>query len=254
MMEMIKEIYYVAWGDLRFMRHNIKSILLMSLMSPLLYLFAFGYALGDGMEMNGVPYLAFVIPGIVALSSLSSAFSSTSTRMNVQRLYYKSFDEMLMCPLHPASIVIGKAMLGVIRSLMTCFILMFIGLAVLHIEGIQYLIISPTFVLCLLISSFSFALLGESAALLAKSHQSMGTFSTLVILPMTFLCGTFFEVSKLAPAIQAALSCLPLTHSSICIRATAIGESIPWFNFAVMAAFGIAFFSIDFYLVKNKKV
>ncbi len=254
MFNIFKEIYYVAWGDLCFMKHNIKSILLMSLMSPLLYLFAFGYALGDGMYVDDVPYLAFVIPGIVALSSLSSAFSSTSTRMNVQRLYYKSFDEMLMCPLRPVSIVFGKAMLGVIRSLMTCFILMGIGLAVLHIEGIQYLMVSPTFILCLVISSFSFALLGESAALLAKSHQSMGTFSTLVILPMTFLCGTFFEVSKLDPIIQGLLSFLPLTHSSLCIRATAIGDTIPYFNFAIMVAFGVAFFLIDWYLIKNKRV
>lgn len=244
-----KEIYYVSWSDIRFMRHNLKSILLVSLMGPLLYIFAFGYALGMD-PIDGVPYLAFIIPGIIALSSLMSAFSSTSARMNVQRLYYRSFDEMMMCPLRPSAIVLGKAVMGVLRSIITCSILFIIGILLAP----EYIFFTPEFVVVLLISSLSFALLGECAALLAKSHQSMATFSTLVILPMTFLCGTFFEVSNLPSVFQGLLSFLPLTHSSICIRATVLDDAFPWFNFLVMIAFGVAFFLINMYLIKNKKV
>ena len=102
MMSFFSEVYAVAWSDLRFMRHNILQIMVSSLMLPILYLLAFGYGLkagdvdlfGDGGVM--VPYLTFVIPGIIALTSLSSSFNSTATRMNVQRLYYRSFDEMMM--------------------------------------------------------------------------------------------------------------------------------------------------------------
>ena len=92
MLEFFKEVYYVSWADLRFMRHNILNIMISSLLSSLLYLVAFVLAVSsEDPEM----YIAFVIPGIVALSSMTSSFSSTSTRMNVQRLYYRSFDEMM---------------------------------------------------------------------------------------------------------------------------------------------------------------
>lgn len=128
MTNLLKQIYYVAWGDMMFMRHNFLNILIMSIMSPILYLIAFGFGLRTGTTDIGVSYVSFVIPGIVALSSLNSSFSSTSTRMNVQRLYYRSFDEMMMCPLSLHAIVWGKCMLGLVRGLIACFILYALGL------------------------------------------------------------------------------------------------------------------------------
>ena len=78
-MSFFKEVYAVAWSDIRFMRHNIINILISSLMLPVLYLLAFGYGLkagdvdifGDGSKM--IPYLDFVIPGIIAVYKYSMA-------------------------------------------------------------------------------------------------------------------------------------------------------------------------------------
>lgn len=249
MIDIIKEIYYVSWSDIRFMKHNVFNVVIMSLMSPILYLIAFGYGLGDGVVTEGVSYIAFMIPGIVALSSLSSSFSSTSTRLNVQRLYYRSFDEMLMCPIRYSSIVIGKAMLGLIRGLLSCFAIFIIGIVIS--PEIHFNIL---FVACVVVSCITFSLLGELAALLAKSHQSMATFNTLIIVPMTFLCGTFFSLNNLPEVFQAILYCIPLTHASECIRSATLDWSFPWISFVILVAFGIAFFMINLYLVKNRRI
>lgn len=245
----LREIYSVAWGDLRFMRHNFVSIIAMTLVSPILYLIAFGYGMGRGVEMDGVPYIAFIIPGIVALSSLNASFSSTATRLNVQRLYYRSFDEMMICPLRTSSIVIGKAVLGLIRGLISCLLIFFLGIFLT-----DKLVLSIPFIACLVLSCFTFALLGEVSALLAKSHQSMATFNTFVILPMTFLCGTFFSVSILPDIFQKVLYLIPLTHASECIRAGALAWDFPIISFVIMILFCVLFYSINYYLVKNKKV
>ncbi|MGN1044447.1 MAG: ABC transporter permease, partial [Candidatus Methanomethylophilaceae archaeon] len=221
MITFLKQVYYVAWGDMMFLKHNFLNIMIMSIMSPLLYLIAFGYGLRTGSTDIGVSYVAFVIPGIVALSSLSSSFSSTSTRMNVQRLYYKSFDEMMMCPLSLPAIIFGKCMLGLTRGIVSCALLYAIGLFLA-----PELVLSPLFILCTALSCLTFSFLGMMAALVAKSHQSMATFNSLIILPMTFLCGTFFSVSSLDPIFQAILYCLPLTHASECIRAAALPDYI----------------------------
>ena len=251
MISFLKQVYYVAWGDMMFMKHNFWNILIMSIMSPLLYLIAFGYGLRSGSTELGVSYVAFVIPGIVALSSMSSSFSSTSTRMNVQRLYYKSFDEMMMCPLSLSAIVLGKSMLGLARGLLACGLLYALGLFLapeLHLN--------PLFVICTVVSCMSFSMLGMTAALLAKSHQSMATFNSLVILPMTFLCGTFFSVSSLDPIFQGVLYCLPLTHASECIRSAALPQCLDfaWISLLVVIAFGVAFFLFNRHLLKTRKV
>ncbi len=251
MSNVLLDAYHVAWGDMMFMKHNFWNILVMSIMSPLLYLIAFGYGLRTGQTDIGVSYVAFVIPGIAALSSLSSSFGSTSTRMNVQRLYYKSFDEMMMCPLSLSGIVIGKSMLGLVRGLISCFLIYTLGLFLA-----DDLVLSPLVIISIVVSCMTFSLLGMAAALLAKSHQSMATLNSLIILPMTFLCGTFFSVSSLNPIFQAILYCMPLTHASEIIRAAALPDYLefPWISLAVLIAFGIAFFILDYYLLKTRKV
>jgi ABC-type multidrug transport system permease subunit len=70
----------------------------------------------------------------------------------------------------------------------------------------------------------------------------MNTFSNLVILPMTFLCGTFFALNDLPDAVKVVLYALPLTQSSECLRATALGQSFPWLLLTVLLAFGALFF------------
>lgn len=256
-MSFFSEVYAVAWSDIRFMRHNILKIALSSLMLPILYLLAFGYGLkagdvdvfGDGSQM--VPYLDFVIPGIIALTSLSSSFNSTATRMNVQRLYYRSFDEMMMCPLSNAAIIVGKTVLGMARSLISCSLMFCIGYA---LEP-DFIHLTPLFVVSVLMSCFMFSLLGETAALMVKSHSGMSVFTSLVITPMTFLCGTFFSAESLPTIVQGALYIFPLTEASMCIRAASLDlYAFPFWALGVIAAYIVAFFVIDMYLIKNRKV
>ncbi len=256
-MSFFREVYSVAWADLRFMKHNALNILISSLMLPILYLLAFGYGLkagdvdifDDGSVM--IPYLDFVIPGIIALTSLSSSFNSTATRMNVQRLYYRSFDEMMMCPLSNSAIIVGKTMLGMIRALFSCTLMFCIGYA---LEP-SYMNLTPMLVISVVCCCFMFALLGETAALMVSSHSGMSVFTSLVITPMTFLCGTFFSVQALPAAIQWILYVFPLTEASMCIRAAALDVyDFPFWALGVIIAYMVAFFLIDLYLIKNRKV
>ncbi len=249
MMNLLREIYYVSWGDLKFLRHNAINVLIMSLVSPILYLVTFGYGLAPNMVESDLPYIAFIIPGIIALSSLNASFSSTATRFNVQRLYYRSFDNMMVSPLSNAGIVLGKTTLGVVRGLLSCTFIFILGLFLA-----PQLMLTPLFVFSLILSCYTFSLLGVTAALLAKSHQTMAAFSSLVILPMTFLCGTFFALENLPPLMQAILYGFPLTHSSSILRAASLGWEFPWLSLLALAGFFVAFFLVDIHLIKTRKI
>ncbi len=249
MLTTLSDIYCVLWVDLRNLRRHWRSVVATSLIQPLLYLVAFGYGLGQDVTFDGVPYLAFVIPGIVALTAFSTSFSGASSKLQVDRFFYKSFDELLMSPVSLSSIILGKALIGVVRGLISSVAILLVGLALLNT-----LAISPFFVLALVVSCFVFALMGVLVALVINSHQGMSTFNSLVILPMTFLCGTFFSLGALPDAAKAVLYVLPLTHASQSLRAAALDQTFPWFSFIALICFGIAFFISGLYVLKKTSV
>jgi ABC-type multidrug transport system permease subunit len=117
----------------------------------------------------------------------------------------------------------------------------------------EHLYFTPLYIVCIVLSCFTFSFLGVTAALMANTHQAMATFSNLVILPMTFLCGTFFSVDSLPVVFQGALYALPLTHSSVTVRASSLGWDFPWASLFVLLCLCIAFFALNVYLIKKKK-
>jgi len=242
MLDALTDVYSVFWLDVRNLRRHWRSILATSLIQPILYLVAFGYGLGAGVSIDGVSYLSFVIPGIVALTAFSTSYSGASSKLQVDRYFYKSFDELLMSPVSLQSIVIGKALVGVLRGLMSSLSILGVGYALSYYAQ-SPLTVTPLFLAVLFTTCFVFALLGVLVALVINSHQGMSTFSNLVILPMTFLCGTFFALSQLPDAAKAVLYALPLTHASQCLRAAALEQAFPWLSLVALCGFGVAFFA-----------
>ena len=236
MINVLRDSYSVWWADLRILRHLWQRFLITSLMSPFLYLLAFGYGLGRGMEVEGVSYLEFVIPGIIALTAMGTSFNSAGMKLNVDRLFYKCFDEILMTSVSPFSLILGKSLIGVLRGLIVSLVFLIIGMALSPIK------LNTLFALTLLLTCFTFAFMGVLAALLAKSHQDMATFTSLLLLPMTFLGGTFFSLSQLPEALKVVLYIIPLTHSSQCLRAVTLGQPFPWLSLLAIVGFGLAFF------------
>lgn len=123
----LDETYRVAWGDLVYIRDNIAEVLVTCLVGPLLYLLAFGFGLGGSMEQGSSQYIAFIIPGIIALTTLSATFSTVSMKILLQRLFYMSFDELKLCPIHISSMVLGKTLAGTVRALISCTAIMAVG-------------------------------------------------------------------------------------------------------------------------------
>jgi ABC-type multidrug transport system permease subunit len=199
---------------------------------------AFGYGLGRGISFEGYSYLDFVMPGIIALTAMTSSYGGAGLKLHVDRLFYKCFDEYLMSPISLFSLAIGKTLIGVVRGLIASIALLIVSVLIS-----PTLIINPLFVLVLVSSCFVFSFLGVLIGLVAKSHQDMGTFNTLVILPMTFLSGTFFSISQLPEAVKAILYFLPLTHSSQCLRAAALSQPFPWLSLLALLGFGLVFFA-----------
>jgi len=237
MVNMLMDTYSVLWEDLKFLSRHWRRTLATSLVSPVLYLTAFGWGLGRGITVEGASYLEFVIPGIVALTAMTSSFNGAGMKLNVDRLFYRCFDECLMSPISRLSLISGKTLIGVVRGLISSVAFLIIGLIIS-----PTLTINPLFAVALVLTCLVFAFFGVLAALLAKSHQDMATFSSLVMLPMAFLGGTFFSLGQLPEALKVAIYIIPLTHSSLCLRAVTLGQPFPWLSLLAIVGFGLAFF------------
>ena len=246
-MYFLSEVCRVAYGDLCFLRRHLPETIISAMVGPLLYLVAFAYGMRSGDTEAGVSYVAYAIPGIVAMTSMTAGFTSTAQKIIIQRLFHTSFDELILSPMHTSSIVFGKAVIGMLRGLIGSSILLILGLFLT-----PDLVLGIGTVVSLLLSCIMFSLLGVAAGLLAKSSVSLNVFTSLVIMPMTFLCGTIFSVSALPSIVGDIVWALPLTHSSEVIRASALGWDVPWISVAVMLAYLVAFYALDYCIIRKK--
>ncbi len=243
-MNAFADSFRVAWIDMRFVRRNIASVLITSLVTPILYLFAFGYGLGKGMTVDGYDYISFMIPGIIALSTMTSCFNTVATKVMIQRTYYQSFDELFLCSMSPGSIILGKAYAGVLRGLMGCAVLYSMGMLLS-----QDMIFSLSAVLMIVLSSLTYSLLGVVSGMLANSHLTLTLFTSLAIMPMTFFCGTLFSLDALPEVARNIIYALPLTHTTDCIRSCMLGTDFPWISLLIQTTYCLAFFLICRYLI-----
>ncbi|MBR4245193.1 MAG: ABC transporter permease [Candidatus Methanomethylophilaceae archaeon] len=247
-MSILDEAYRVAWGDLVYMKGNMVEVLLSSLVGPLLYLLAFGFGVGGSMD-DPQAYVMYIVPGIVALTTLSATFSTVSMKILVQRMFYMSFDEMLLCPLHISSIILGKTVQGMLRALISCTILLIVGWLLS-----PQVVISPWIFVVIILAGLMFSLLGMLAGMLAKKTQSLSLFSSVVVIPMTFLCGTLFDSNTLPTAAAYVIYALPLTHVSNLMRGIMLPDySVGMDSIVIMTAYIVVLYLVCYYMIKNNK-
>lgn len=234
---MIVDWYTIFWRQWRIFQRRFWKIFSSTLVNPLLYLVAFGWGLGRNISVDGGSYLQFVVPGIVALTSMSVSFNGVATPLNISRLYYKTYEEFIIAPVSSLSVVLGEVIAGCGRGLFASVIVL--GLAFLF--GAK-LYLGPLFWLVLVLNTFLFSSLGVVAAMLINSHEDMSNFSSFVIVPMAFLSNTFFSIKDLPEGVKILINLLPLTHTSRALRAVAMANPFPWISLWVTLGFTVVLF------------
>ncbi|MBU4320186.1 MAG: ABC transporter permease [Nitrospinae bacterium] len=212
---------------------------------PIIYLIAFGLGLGRSVKIQGTDYLTFLIPGLVAMSSMNNSYTWVASALNLNRLYFKTFQVFIQAPISPSSIMIGEVLAGMVKGLFASVLIIIVGFLIP--SGFS---ITPLFVMTLLLNCFLFSNLGVITGMLAKSHEDTATYSNFFIMPMAFFSGTFFPVDKIPDFIKPVIYLMPLTHTNIVIRKAAL-DTEGLISFAVLIIYSIAFFMYGSKLIKN---
>jgi len=200
------------------------------LVSPLIYILAFGLGLGSfikpGAGMSGAygSYLEFMLPGMAALSSMTICFGGTTFSLCGERLFTKTFEEMLLLPVHPLALYLGKMLAGIVRGLMTSGSALLVAIA---FTGKLWSFLNPLFLLVLALNCAVFSGLGVIVGLRVRSLENVGLYNNFLIVPMSFLGGTFFDPTALPVAIKAVVYLLPLTYTSMGLRERGVFAPVP---------------------------
>jgi ABC-type multidrug transport system permease subunit len=231
----------IFWGDWLDLRVRIVQVAASGLVSPLIYILAFGLGLGSSLPKPaiGSNYLEFILPGMVALSSMTISFGGTTFSICGDRLFTKTFEELLLVPIHPLALHLGKMLAGIVRGLMTSGSVILV--AVLF-TGKVWSFLNPLFLLLLVLNCAVFSGLGVLVGLNVRSLESVGLYNNFVIIPMSFLGATFFDPGTLPGALKVIVYLLPLTYTSIGLRAAAYlpVSQFPWYTVPVLLVIAIA--------------
>ena len=229
--------YPIIWKEMMLIRKKPWWFLASSMVMPVLYLVTFGWGLGRGMNVGGGTYLEFVLPGILALSAMNNSFTPVSTSLNISKLYTKTLEEVLVSPVSPWDIALGRTLTGLGRGLFSAFMLMLVGV----MSGV-HMRLSALFFIVLALTAFCFAAAGVVAAMITRTHEDMANFNSFFILPMSFLAGTFFSPDKLPEPFHSMILIYPLTHASMALRALALDKSPPASSLFVLTLYTCLFF------------
>ncbi|MBB5334986.1 ABC transporter permease [Pectinatus brassicae] len=233
---MLQDIFTAFWRDWVVLKHRMIKFILSRMVAPILYLVAFGWGLGRSIHTTSGSYLDFLVPGILALNSMNISFNSLAP-LHGERIYHKSIEEYFTAPINPLSFAAGKILAAILRGMISSLIIIVLSYAF----GANFTI-TPLFIIILLLNCAIFAEIGYYAAMTIASYEDMGRFNTYILLPMSFLCGTFFSTSKLPAALYYFIHALPLTHTSLLLRSIGRGEPAAIFSLIILLIYTVGCF------------
>lgn len=241
----VSTVLWEKWVEFKFEWLKITAS---ALVSPLLYMIALGWGLGSTSTVTDRPYIDFLVPGIIALTTMNTSFSAVSQPLNVQRIFERSFDHIIISPTPMPAYIFGQMLGGSLRGIYSGVLILLLSYPFgAHIQ------LSAAFFLVMLLNGVAFSALGAMAAIVAKTHGDIARFSSFVILPMTFLCNTFFPLERVPEFVQLLIHILPLTHASSSLRSLAYGGAPDLLSLTVLAAYAAAFMIVANVVIIRRK-
>jgi len=228
-MSELEGIYAVCLRELKvYMRE--KERVVSSLISPILWLVAFGTGLGSVVSIEGVNYQTYIYPGVLVMSVLFS-----SLFYGVYVIWDRKLDflkEVLVAPLSRVSIFIGKVLGGcttvAIQSAALLVIGYFIGLA-LPLETFLWVL------LLLFVLSVALVSLGLAIGANMKSPEGFMLVANFVIWPLFFFSGALYPLDSLPAWLAGVTNVNPVTYGVDAVRGAVIGVQ----HFPLMVDIGV---------------
>ena len=239
-------IITVLWEKWVEFRRDFYKITVASMISPLMYLIIFG--MGIQTTSHGEPYLHFLIPGVVSMATMTGSFSAIAQNMSVQRLYENSLDQVMVSPTPLWQFILGQIIGGSLRGMYAG------GVILLMTAPIRTdLIFNGMSVLILFLNGTVFSTIALVLSFLAKSYSDAPRYTSYIIMPMSFLCNTFFSTDQMPAGFRQVISLLPLSQTCSMVRSISNGEAPGTFGFCILFLYLLVFGFLSVLFIYRKK-
>ena len=177
--------------------HRILRIWTQTLVPPTitisLYFLIFGTFIGSRVgEVNGVDYIAFIIPGLIMMSVINNSYSNVVSSFFGAK-FQKSVEELLVSSTSTLTIILGYVAGGMFRGLAVGLMVTLISLLFNDLSIYNVLVLISSVIL----TSFMFSLAGFINSMFAKRFDDVMIIPTFVLTPLIYLGGVFFSLSQL---------------------------------------------------------
>ena len=228
-----KQAYYIAKKDLK--AYYLKPPLISwGLILPIVFMLAF--------YLRNPAGISEVAPGLAALTLLFSTTSMTAIVITFEKRI-DALERLLLAPLGMKTLIFGKAIgSSVIGASMGIFILL-VSLAVFDLSVTNWILL----LLCIVLSTFSFAFMGLLISVAVREIFEAMTLSNFFRFPMVFLCGVFYPFESLPKTLQIIGYVLPLTYCVDLFRFCLLNQSAffnPYVALAALLVFNLILFSL----------
>ncbi len=190
------------------------------IVTSILFLLVISLAIGgDRPNVLGVPFIQFLAPGLIAMQIVQQAFSHSSSSLLMGKIMGNIVD-LIGAPLSASEVTIAIILASVTRALIISIISVIIFSLFIEIEIKNYLL----FFIYLFLSSFIMGSVGFIAGLWADKFDHMATATNFIIVPLSFLSGTFYSVERLPNFLNTLSNYNPFFYMIDGFRYSFIGK------------------------------
>ncbi|MDH3864229.1 MAG: ABC transporter permease [Gammaproteobacteria bacterium] len=180
------------------MRRTVVQSIVAPVLSTSLYFVIFGAAIGSRItEIDGVSYGSFIVPGLIMLAILTESISNSSFGIYFPKFTGTIF-EILSAPVSFVEVLLGFVGAAATKSVIIGAIILVTASFFVDIH-IAHPVVMALF---LVLTSVAFSLFGFILGIWADGWEKLTIVPILVIMPLTFLGGTFYSISMLPPVWQ----------------------------------------------------
>ena len=191
------------------------------LISSLLFLLVLSLAIGaERGDILGVSFITFLAPGLISMQVIQQSFSHSSSSFMIGKIQGNIVD-LLYAPLSAAEVTIAVSLASVTRAVMIAIISIIIFQFIIDMEIKNYL----TLIAFTLLSSFILGNIGIIAGLWAEKFDNMATVTNFIIVPLSFLSGTFYTIDRLPGFLQTISEFNPFFYMIDGFRYSFIGKA-----------------------------
>ena len=199
----------------------INQVIWPPIITTILYVLVFGLGLGSRVQdVQGVPYAAFLIPGLIMLQVIDQTYGESSSSL-FQGRFMLSIQELLVSPLSASELVTAYIVAAVLRAVAIAVLILVVGFVMVHTLPENWTLF---FGMTVLVSAL-FGALGIIFGLLAEKFDHIAVFTTFVITPLVFVGGVFTSAQFLPPFVRHVSLVNPMFYMIDAFRYSFTGRS-----------------------------